>query len=145
MNNNKKIQYSKLLPLFTGIIFACCLLKVFTMDFSNYVDLTAYATAITVSGSIFGTTIVWYMKKAQVENNVKLKIELYKTAFQEQLKYKEQMFIIKNKYLLNNEEFAEMEMDNPLSGLGEEIYASIEDTINTSQCEAESTVEIQNY
>jgi hypothetical protein len=52
------------------------------------------------------------------------------------------MFIIKNKYLLNNEEFAEMEMDNPLSGLGEEIYASIEDTINTSQCEAESTVEI---
>lgn len=85
----QKIQYSKQLPVFTGIIFICCLVRAFTMDFSNYMDLTVYATIITVSGSIFGSTIVWYMKKAQVENNVKLKIELYKTAFQEQLKYKE--------------------------------------------------------
>ena len=85
----KKIQYSKLLPFITCFVFLICLYQTFITDFSSYVDLTLYATIITVSGSIFGTTIVWYMKKAQVENNVKLKIELYKTAFQEQLKYKE--------------------------------------------------------
>ena len=141
----KKMQYSKLLPIFTGIIFVCCLLRAFTVDFSNYVDLTVYATSITVSGGIFGSTVIWYMKKAQVENNVKLKIELYKVAFQEQLKYKEQMLIIKNKYMLSEEEFMDMENDSPIMNLDGTIFSSIEETIDVSQNDAESAIEIQNY
>ena len=148
MNEKKekqKMQYSKLLPVFTGIVFVCCLFRAFTVDFSNYVDLTVYATSITVSGGIWGTTVVGYMKKAQVENNVKLKIELYRVAFQEQLKYKEQMLIIKNKYLLSEEEFMDMEDDSPIMDLEGTIFSSIEETINVSQSDAESAIEIQNY
>lgn len=144
-DNKQKIQYSKLLPVFTGIIFIACIFRAFTVDFTNYVDLTVYATSITVSGGIFGSTVIWYMKKAQVENNVKLKIELYKVVFQEQINYKEKMLILKNKYMLSEEEMVEMENDYSIMNLDDNVLSSIEGTIDQYQNDAESPVEIQNY
>ena len=76
--SKNKFQFSKLIVIVACTIFAVCLYKGFTVDFSTVIDMSFYVTSITVSGSVFLTTIVWYLKKSQSENNVKLKIELYK-------------------------------------------------------------------
>ena len=127
-NKEKKFQYSKLLPIITGIIFIGCLYHVFSVNLENYVDLTVMATCVTVSGGIFGSTILGYVKKAQSENNVKLKIELYKTASRERLKYNEQMMILKKKYEFSDEQIMELENESPMA-----------------ESEAESPVEMQTY
>lgn len=142
-NANKKIQYSKILPIITCIIFIACLCHAFMMDLENYTDLTVVATSITVSGSIFGTCVVWYMKKAQSENNVKLKIELYKIASQEKLKYNKQMMILKQKYQMSDEDIMDIENESPMEDYETKALSSIEDAINMAESEAESPVEIQ--
>ena len=141
----QKIQYSKLLPIITGIIFIGCIYHVFSIDLENYVDLTVMATTITVSGGIFGSTILGYVKKAQSENNVKLKIEMYKVASSEKLKYIEQTMILKKKYEFSNEQLMELENDSPMVGFEEEALSDIMEVINMAESDAESPVEMQNY
>ena len=55
------------------------------------------------------------------------------------------MLILKNKYVLSEEEFMDMEHDSPIMDLEGSIFSSIEETINVSQDDAESAVEIQHY
>lgn len=141
----KKIQYSKLLPIITGIIFIGCLYHVFSIRLESYVDLTVMATCITVSGGIFGSTILGYVKKAQSENNVKLKIEMYKVASSERLKYNEQMMILKKKYEFSDEQIMELENDSPMDDYEVEALSSIQSIINMAENEAETPVEIQTY
>ena len=141
----EKFQYSKLLPIITGIIFVGCLYHVFSINLENYVDLTVMATSITVSGGIFGSTILGYVKKAQSENNVKLKIEMYKVASSERLKYNERMMILKKKYEFSDEQISEIEIESPMNGYENEALSAIQSTINMAECEAETPVEIQTY
>ena len=141
----KKLQYSKLLPIVTCIIFVFCLYKGFTADFSTVLDASFFVTAITLSGGIFGSAIVWYMKKSQSENTVKLKTELYKVASQERLHYNEQMIILKNKYMLSDEEMMEIENDSPMDDFETNALSDIEATINDAQSEADASVELQTY
>jgi hypothetical protein len=144
-NKEKKFQYSKLLPIITGIIFIGCLYHVFSVNLENYVDLTVMATCVTVSGGIFGSTILGYVKKAQSENNVKLKIELYKTASRERLKYNEQMMILKKKYEFSDEQIMELENESPMDDYELEALSSIQSIVNMAESEAESPVEMQTY
>ena len=141
----KKLQYSKLLPIVTFVIFVVCLYKGYTADFSTMLDTSFYVTAITLSGGIFGSSIVWYMKKSQSENTVKLKTELYKVASQERLHYNEQMIIMKNKYMLSDEEMMEIENDSPMDDFETNALSDIEATINDAQSDADSSVELQTY
>lgn len=141
----KKVQYSKLLPIITGIIFVGCLYHVFSIHLESYVDLTVMATCITVSGGIFGSTILGYVKKAQSENNVKLKIEMYKVASHERLKYNEQMMILKKKYEFSDEQIMELENDSPMGGFEYEALSDISDVINMAESDAETLVETQTY
>ena len=146
MKKEKKyFQYSKLLPIITGIIFVGCLCYAFTINLQNYVDLTVIATSITVSGGIFGSTILGYVKKAQSENNVKLKIELYKIASEERLKYNEKMMILKKKYEFSDEQIMELENDSPMDDYETEALSSVENIINMAESDAESPVEMQTY
>lgn len=141
----KKFQYSKLLPIITGIIFIGCLYHIFSIELENYVDLTVMTTSVTVSGGIFGSTILGYVKKSQSENNAKLKIELYKVASSERLKYNEQMMILKKKYEFSDEQVTDLENDSPMDDFSEKALSSIEDTLSMAESDAESPVEIQNY
>jgi hypothetical protein len=141
----KKIQYSKLLPIITGIIFIGCLYHIFSANPEGYVDLTVMATCVTVTGGIFGSTILGYVKKAQSENNVKLKIELYKTASRERLKYNEQMMILKKKYEFSDEQIMELENESPMDDYELEALSSIQSIVNMAESEAESPVEMQTY
>ena len=140
-----KFQFSKLIVLITCIIFIICLYNGLTVNVEGYTDLTVIATTITVSGGMFGSAIIYYLKKSQSENNVKLKIELYKVASEERLKYNEQMMILKQKYTLSEEDLMSIEDNSPMDDFESEALSAIGNIISTSESEADSPVELQNY
>ena len=141
----KKIQYSKLLPIITVVIFVVCLYKGYTADFSTMLDVSFYVTAITLSGGVFGTCLVGYLKKSQSENAVKLKTELYKVASQERLHYNEQMMILKNKYMLSDEELSDIEADSPMDDFATNALSDVETFIDETQADADESIELQTY
>ena len=142
---HKQIQYSKLLPILTGLMFAACLIVGFVTDFSTVVDVSFYVTAITVSAGIWGSTIVFYLKKSQAENNVKLKTEMYKVASKERLKYNEQMMKLKKKYSMSDEDIEDIENESPMDEFASNALSAIEEVINVSEVDADSPVELQTY
>ena len=140
-----KFQFSKLIVIIACIIFLVCLYKGFTADFSTMIDTGFYVTAITISGGMLSTTIIWYLKKSQSENNVKLKIELYKTASRERIKYNAKMMILKKNFSLSDEDVMEIENDSPMGNFENEALADISEVISTIENDADSLVEMQNY
>lgn len=140
-----KFQFSKLIVIIACIIFLVCLYKGFTADFSTMIDTGFYVTAITISGGMLSTTIIWYLKKSQSENNVKLKIELYKTASRERIKYNAKMMILKKNLSLSDEDVMEIENDSPMGNFETEALADISEVISTIENDADSLVEMQNY
>jgi hypothetical protein len=140
-----KFQFSKLIVLITCVIFVVCLYNGLTIDVNGYTDLTVIATTITVSGGMFGSAIIWYLKKSQSENNVKLKIELYRVASEERLKYNEQMMILKQKYTLTDEDLMAIEDDSPMDNFETSALSAIEEVINMSEGDADSPIELQTY
>ena len=74
----KKLETSKLIVLSTGIIFvfavvACMFIFMYcTMNCIAY-DWTGIVALLTVTGSVFGTSIATYESKAKVENVLKIK------------------------------------------------------------------------
>jgi len=71
----KRPQYSKILVLVTGIIFLICLWYCLTRDASNVYDMSLYTGAVTITGGVFGSAIIWYEKKSQAENVSKIKLQ----------------------------------------------------------------------
>lgn len=71
----KWFQYSKIIVFVTGAIFFITLFFCLTRDFENVYDATVYVTAVTVTGGVFGSAIIWYEKKAQAENVSKIQIQ----------------------------------------------------------------------
>ena len=140
-----KIQYSKTLPLITGIIFIFCLYKGFAVNVANYTDLTIHVTSITTSAGLFGSAIIWSMKKSQSENNVKLRIEMYRVASKERFNYNKKMILLQQKYKISDEELCEIEDDSPMDEFEDSALSSIESSINDSQSESDSTIELQDY
>lgn len=141
----KKIQYSKLIPIATGLLFCVCLYTAFNVDYSTMLDVSVYVTALTISGSGFISSIIWYLKKSQAENVFKLKIELYKQASREKLHYNEQMIVLKNKYMLSEDEMAEYEYDSTMNDFVDSALSDATMSVDTAMEEATSPVEVENY
>lgn len=59
----------------SGVVFIATLLHCLSVDLSALYDTAVYVTAISVTGAVFGSTLVWYAKKAQAENVSRIKIE----------------------------------------------------------------------
>ena len=53
---------------------------------------------ITVSGTIFGSNLCWYSKKAASENQYKLRMSLFADSAKVRLDYNEKMMLIMKKY-----------------------------------------------
>ena len=73
----KRIETSKKLAWFSGICFAISviysvLIFAYSVYFSVVCDFTLPITLITVSGAVFGVTMVTYGNKARFENVIKL-------------------------------------------------------------------------
>lgn len=71
-------QFSKLIVIIVGII---CLLGVVTTAMASLwlgMTETVSIALIGAFGSIVTTTLIWFLKKSQVENNTKIYMEAYK-------------------------------------------------------------------
>jgi hypothetical protein len=140
----KKFQYSKMIPVATGLLFCVCLFKAFSIDYSSVLDVSVYASALTISGGLLGSAIIWYMKKSQAENVFKLKIELYKQASREKLHYNEQMIVLKNKYMLSEDEMMEYD-DTTMDGFVDSALSDATDDLDNAMEDATSPVEVENF
>ena len=72
------MEFSKKIVLTTGIIFAlviliCLGIFVYCTIYSVIYDWTGIVALLTVSGSVFGTSVAVYMNKAKFENVNKIK------------------------------------------------------------------------
>lgn len=83
---NKKMETSKLIVLVTGIIFtvavlACLFLFVYCTLYGVAYDWTGIVALLTVTGSVFGTSVATYESKAKVENTLKIKRSFLKEKY----------------------------------------------------------------
>lgn len=141
----RKIQYSKILPIVSLILFAVCLFEGFTADFSTIVDVSFYVTAITISGSLTATSFIFYLRKAQQENCVTLKTEMYRVASSERLKYNEKMMALKKKYEIDDEDISDIEIGSMMDEFEQDALESINNTINQAQMEADTMIEKETF
>ena len=142
--NGKKIQYSKIITLFTFILFCGCIVKCFTIDFTDMYDLSMYAAIITSSGAVCLTCIVWYLKNSQAEKVARIKSETYKIISEERYNYNEKMLALKMKYKFTEEEIFEIEDGSPLDELEQDALNSLNTSIDMAMEEAVSSIEAQN-
>ena len=149
MKEEKKLTYSKLIVLITAIIFVVCLLLSFyaflTSTVDTAIDTTVLVTAITVSGSIFGSNLCWYSKKAAGENNYKLRMALYKDSTETRLKYNEEMMKLMKEYDISEED---IEKINDSADIDDMMDNALNDTISNldeNRDDCSSLNEIQNF
>ena len=142
--NGKKIQYSKIITLLTIMLFCGCIIKCFSMDFSDMYDLSMYAAIITTSGAVCLTCVVWYLKNSQAEKVARIKSETYKVISEERYKYNEEMLALKSKYGYTEEEIFEIEDGSPMDELEQDALNSLNTSVDMAMEEAVSPIEAQN-
>jgi hypothetical protein len=124
MSKNKidQIQFSKLMVLF-AVVFSMLFIIVSLIIAlcAPELDPLITTTVIGVCGTILATTFVWYFKKAQAENSVKIYVGAYKSIIKFRQKYKlqddELCDRIENSMLQNLDDVAEGHMDDATSVL----------------------------
>ena len=119
MKNKKHIPFSKIITATVIVLFVCTLLKVLTADYSTMIDVSVYATALTVSGTICLTNIVWYMKKSQAENVADINIRMYKEAMNTRYEYNEKMISLKREFELSDEDIYMIENEGDIDEISQ--------------------------
>lgn len=141
---DKRLQYSKILPIVTGLIFIAVLIKGLSIDLDTMTDTAVFVTAITVSGGIFGATLKYYMNKSQAENVYKLKLGLYKEASKEHYKYNEKMYELKYRFK-QIKEFDD-ELDDIIArNFEDSALSDAEMSLNDQMNNASESVEIERF
>ena len=140
-----KVQYSKILPCITLIVFIGCLICGFTADFTTMVDVSFYVTSATISGTAFVTSIVFYYRKAQAENSIKLKTSLYETSCEMRLKYNAEMMKLQHQFNMTNDEVRDMEEGSVMDEFEQEALDSVKYSIDMVQEDADTMIEMPNF
>jgi hypothetical protein len=86
MKENKKVQTSKRLAWFSGICFAIAVIySVLIFAYGMYVDsmcdFTLPITLLTVTGAVFGVTMVAYNSKSRYENVTKIQKDFLREKY----------------------------------------------------------------
>ena len=144
MNQKKKIQYSKFLPLMTFLLFCGCIIRCFSIDITTAYDLSVYATIITSSGALCLTSVVWYLKNSQAEKVARIKADTYRIISEERLKYNEKMLELQSKYKYTDEEIWDVENNSPMDELEQSALDSMNSSIDMAMDEATTSIEAQN-
>ena len=137
--------YSRMLPVFTGIVFILVLWKSFTINMETFVDASIYVTAITSSAAIWGSSIVWYGKKRTSENAFLLRMKLYKESTEQRLWFNRKMVELMQEYNLTENDTMRL---NEFGGIDNMMINAINDVVNvvdTQQAEADQPNEIQHF
>lgn len=113
----EQIQFSKLMVLFSVIfsVFFLLVALIITLAVPD-LDPMVMTAVVTMCGAILATTFVWYFKKSQAENSVKIYVGAYKSIIKFRQKYglnnEELCDRIENSMLQNLDDVAENHMDN---------------------------------
>lgn len=141
--NDKRFQYSKMLVFVTGIMFIVSLAYCLTRDISDLSDATLYTVAITVTGGVFGSAIIWYEKKSQAENVSKIQMQRVKDVARVEFEvYEKKVRLKKELGILDTDDCGED------FHIDEQINAAVEtaDTfLNDKMQDAVSEPEIETY
>ena len=125
--NSKRIEFSKIIVIITGVFFALTLLDI-RGAVREGLDVSGYATQqILTTGGIFGASIIFYLNKSKIENLSKGKIKFLLLRLRLELRLKDK--IPEESYQIILEEIDKMEsmLDVKLDGaLEEAIQREIE-------------------
>ena len=140
----KKIEFSKIITIISIVLFSIVLYKGFTLNPTDYMDTAFIATAITVTGGICGTCIVWMLKKSQSENVVKIRMGMYKDVKDVQLDVNEKMLMLKRKYNATDEDLSDVLDDGNIDEFVDEILQETISEMVGYSSDANSIIESQN-
>lgn len=138
-----KYQYSKKIPIVTGVIFISFTLL--SMFFGNIIDSTLAMTSISVSGGIFGSSIIWYLKKSQVENSFKLKCEQLKQTVNYRLYFIEETLKLQKKYNVSSYQIDEIESKGPIDEMENSTMDNLSQIVDEYDREGHEKINLQNY
>lgn len=143
---NKKMSFSKIIIIFTALLFVLVLLKIlFFIDVQNLMDTTIYATCLTVTGAIFGSSLVWYSKKAASENAYKLRISSYEDAIRHRLYFNESMMKLIKKYKISDEDLEYINNEGEIDEMMGSAIDSVVNNIDNYTDVASSENELQQF
>lgn len=142
---NPKIQYSKILPIISLVLFCAVLVKVMNVDYTNYFDTAVYVSAITVSGGIFGMIVKSYNAKSKAENVSKIQLAMYHDTMKTRLWYNEQMALIKQQYGMTDNDMSEIEADSPIDDISEEQINEMKQTLDNFTADSKEEDDVQVY
>lgn len=145
--NDKPVTFSKGIPVVTGSLFIITLLVcVFLSNFNkNVYDTTVMVTAISVTGAIFGSSLIWYFKKAGSENQYKLRMSMYEDVVNQRLYFTEEMLKLRIKYGASEEDIAMIDDEGEIDDLMEETFQNMNNKMNQEQDELETPNDIQTF
>lgn len=144
---DKKVTFSKILLVVTGIIFVLVGIFVAYMYISgkiaNAYDTTAIVTMITVSGTIFASNLCWYSKKSASENHYKLRMSLYKESANVRYEFNEKMAKLMKDYNLSEMDVNNMEMHSDCDEFMNDALTQTVSELDTLRysSESENTIE----
>ena len=85
----KKMEYSKKIVLFTGVLFVSTVVAAIYFAYKQ-LDTSVFAYILPSTGGIFGAAIIFYLNKAKMENVCKGKIAFFKFKMRYLAKHPEQ-------------------------------------------------------
>lgn len=86
-----KIEFSKMIVLFTGLLFILTLIDI-RGAVRGGIDVSGYATQqIITTGGIFGASIIFYLNKSKIENLSKGKLRFLLLKLRLELKLKDKI------------------------------------------------------
>lgn len=111
----------------------------------DYINASVSVSIISISGGIFGSSIIWYLKKAQVENSFKLRCMQFEKASEQRLKFIEGTLELQKKYNITSQEIQEIECQSPIDEMEEESLCNLKQTVEQYEMEGHEPVQINNY
>ena len=149
MKKDKKITWSKGMLLCIAIIFISVIGLVFWLYISgsiqNMYDVTLLCTVVTVTGGIFGSTLVWYSKKAGSENQYKLRMGMYEESARVRLDYNKKMMQMKKKYDMSEDDIIEIDSSGDMDEFMDSAQSSITSGLDEAQAEFDSPNTLEIY
>ncbi len=142
---DKKVTYSKALPIITGLVFIGVVLYVILNPAADYYTANTHVTAITASAGCFTGVCVWYMKKAQAENAYKLQMELYKEQAGLELENLRQRLAIQREFQIGKDEIDRERIDSQLDDIVQDSFRKARNTVDNAESEAGASAELSQY
>lgn len=144
MKNTCKPQYSKFVHISSLVIFVFVLAYSLTSNGDGMYNTIIYTTAITISGTLCALTVVWYLKKSQVENVYKLQCHLVEVISDTEIKTTKEKLHMKKEYGVADFDLEEICNSSSLDEFKEKTITDIQSELDDAMNDAKSPVEISS-